>query len=123
MMGRGTYIGGHTVFGPGSDWFGYEDPPKRKRRKKGKRGPAITKPKKPSKRDLRFQEGEVRRAEIAAGAAERATKRASSNAEVGGEARRPSQDPAFTVERKKLSPRPRSRKQQGGEEVKHGDQD
>lgn len=103
-MGRGTYIGGHTVFGPGSDWFSYAAPPKRKPRKKGKRGPATTKRKKLSKGDKRFKDGEARRAAIAAAAPDRAAQRAKAKA-ASIEPGKTETASTFIVERRSLKPR------------------
>lgn len=105
-MGRGTYIGGHTVFGPGSDWFGYGGPPKRKSRKKGKGGPAATKPKRVSEREQRFENAEARRAAIIAEASERAAKRGASKAAPMIPGTLLESTRTFTVEYRKLKPRP-----------------
>lgn len=104
-MGRGTYLGGHTVFGPGSDWFGYGGPPKRKPRKKGKPGPTVTKPKRPSKHEQRFANAEARRAAIVAEASERAAKRAASKAALVTPGTQSELTRTFTVEYRKLGPR------------------
>lgn len=107
-MGRGTYAGGHTVFGPGSDWFSYDDPPKRKRRKKGKGKPLKAKPKKLSRRDQRLEDGDARRAEIAAGSRERVAAREAKAANPSGLNQPPADTPTFTVERRRIVGRPAS---------------
>lgn len=122
-MGRGTYIGGHTVFGPGSDWFSYSDPPNRKRRKKGKRQVVKAEPKKPSKREPRLEVGDARRAAIAAGSPERAAAREAQKAKLPGSNRRPKKTPTFTVERKRITGRPTIPKPSTGKGSVNGDQD
>jgi len=110
-MGKGYYLGGHTIIRPGSSWFGYSKPKPRK--------PKRPKPKSPlqsqrvSKKELRLRAEEERQALIAAGSEARKAERAARLASPEGMAKAQALEAAeqarmerVTVERKRLPSKP-----------------
>lgn len=106
-MGKGHYLGGSTLIRPGSDWFGYSEPNKPKRKRTRKCNPRQSSGvAHMSRQERQFEADERRKAQIAAESEARKAARAAPPTTRTPKPPRPQK--RFVVERGR-SPRMRPR--------------